>query len=115
VKQAARFGTQAEAKRFLISRVIEQAQTDGVSLSEAERHMLGWSESDPDFEPNDLLAEAPEVSETDFEPKIAGLIRRAYDRECRATSEAKLLYQEARDKLSEGDHYISVMVAQALG
>ena len=109
------FATQTEAKRFLVSRVIEQAQAESVPLSDAEIHMLSWSESDPEFEPNFELAEAPEVAEDPFEAKVAGLLRRAHDRECGRNSQAKLMYREARAKLSEGDHYILVMVGQALG
>ena len=109
------FATQTEAKRFLVSRVIEQAQAEGVPLSDAEVHMLSWSESDPDFEPNVEMAEAPDVEDGIFEPKIAGLIRRAYDRDCDRDSQAKLMYRDARQKLDEGDHYIVVMVEQALG
>jgi hypothetical protein len=109
------FGTQTDAKRYLVARVIEQAATEDVPLSEAERHMLSWSESDPDFTPDFDLVEAPEVSEPVFEPKVAALIRHAYDRDCHLNSQARLMYQEARAKLNEGDHYISIMIKQALG
>jgi hypothetical protein len=109
------FATQTDAKRFLVGRVIEQATAEGVSLSAAERHMLSWSESDPDFEPDFQLVEAPEVAESVLEPKVAALIRHAYDRDCALDGQASLMYREARTKLNEGDHYISVMIGQALG
>jgi hypothetical protein len=108
------FRTQTDAKQFLVARVIEQATSEGVHLSDAERHMLSWSESDPDFTPDFDLAEAPEVAEAVFEPKMAALIRHAYDRDCRLNGQAALMYDEALAKLSEGDHYISVIVEQAL-
>ena len=50
------FGRQWEAKQFFAQRVIAQAEKEGVCLSEAERHMLSWSESDPEFQPNYELA-----------------------------------------------------------
>ena len=56
------FRTQTDAKQFLVARVIEQATSEGVHLSDAERHMLSWSESDPDFTPDFDLAEAPDES-----------------------------------------------------
>lgn len=42
--------TQTEAKRFFVDKVVAQARSEGVSLSEAEREMLLWSESDPNVE-----------------------------------------------------------------
>ena len=41
----ARFGSAREAKEFLISRIVDQAQRDGVPLSEVERKMLYFSET----------------------------------------------------------------------
>jgi len=110
------FDTQGAAKRFIVAKVIEEADREGVALSAAERHMLRWSESDPDFVPDPTLAEVQEneIAEADFEAKIAGLIRRAYDRDAAADGDARLRYRAARSKLNEGDHYILVMMDQAL-
>ena len=76
------FDTQGAAKRFVVAKVIEQAEREQVTLRAAERHMLSWSESDPDFVPDPTLAEAQEneIPEAEFKTKVAGLIRRAYDR-----------------------------------
>jgi hypothetical protein len=41
--------TQSEAKRFFVDKVVARARVERVSLSDAERQMLSWSESDPDF------------------------------------------------------------------
>jgi len=46
------FYSQWEVKQFLAQKVITQAEKEGIGLSEAERYMLSWSESDPEFEPN---------------------------------------------------------------
>jgi hypothetical protein len=110
------FDTQGAAKRFIVAKVIEQAEREGVSLSAAERHMLSWSESDPDFVPDPTLMEAPEseISEAEFEAKIAGLIRRAYDRDAASDGDVRPIYRAARSKLNEGDHYILVMMDRAL-
>jgi hypothetical protein len=111
------FETQTAAKQFLVARVIEQAERDGVILSKAERHLLSWSESDPDFVPDPRLVDAhdAETPEAEFETKVAGLIRRAYDRDRAENGEARSRYRAARSKLEEGDHYILVMLDQALG
>jgi hypothetical protein len=110
------FETQTAAKRFVVARVTEQAEWEGVSLSAAERHMLSWSESDPEFIPDPALADtqATEIPEAEFETKIAGLLTRAYDRDLAANGDARSLYRAARAKLLEGDHYILVMMEQGL-
>jgi hypothetical protein len=41
--------TQTEAKRFFVDKVLAQAGAEGMTLSDAERKMLFWSESDPDW------------------------------------------------------------------
>jgi hypothetical protein len=87
-----------------------------VALSAAERHMLSWSESDSDFVPDFTLAAAQEteIPQAEFEAKVAGLIRRRYDRDIAADSDTRSRYRAARSKLNEGDHYIQVMLDQAL-
>jgi hypothetical protein len=67
------FDTQAAAKRFVAAKVVEQAEREGVALSAAERHMLSWSESDPDFVPDATLAEAQEreIPAAEIETKVA--------------------------------------------
>ena len=111
------FDSQGAAKGFVVAKIIEQAEREQIVLSAAERHMLSWSESDPDFVPDPTLAEAQEreISEAEFETKVAGLIRRAYDRDIAADGDARSLYRAARSKLNEGDHYILVMMDHALG
>jgi hypothetical protein len=111
------FDTQTAAKRFIVAKVIEQAEREGVSLSAAEQYMLSWSESDPDFVPDPDLAEAleAEIPEAAFEKKIGGLLCRAYDRDLATDREARTRYRAARAKLAEGDHYILVMMDLGLG
>ena len=41
--------THSEAKRFLVDKVVAQARVERTPLSDAERQMLSWSESDPDW------------------------------------------------------------------
>jgi hypothetical protein len=67
--------TQSEAKRFFVEKVIRRARTERVFLSDAERGMLSWSESDPDFIADPQLVEqlASEMSDEEYEKKIADL------------------------------------------
>lgn len=107
------FETQTAAKRFVVAKVIEQAEHEHLALSAAERHMLSWSESDPDFVPDPSLAveQEDQIPEAEFEAKVAGLIRRSY---VATDAEARSRYRAARSKLNEGDHYILIMLDQAL-
>jgi hypothetical protein len=115
------FQTQGEAKRFFVQKVIEQAESEGAPLSNEERGMLSWSETDPELtltaaERNALVAQlASEVSDDEYEASMAELVKRAFERDVTADSGAKARWQQAFSKLGEGDHYISVILAQALG
>ena len=75
--------TEREAKRFFADRIIKQAEFAGVGLSAAEQAMLFWSESDPDLRGGpDLVAQlATEISDGNYEAKIASLAERALDRD----------------------------------
>lgn len=109
--------SQAEAKRFVVDRVVSQAQVERVPLSDAERKMLSWSESDPDFVADTTLAEqlASEMSDEDYEKKIAGLLARHFAAEVAARPEARSEWKHAAAVLREGDHYISIMLDDAIG
>ena len=111
------FKTQSDAKRFIVDKVIEQASIDGVNLSDTERYNLSWSESYPDFKVDYELAEAleDEISSDEYEAKVAGLIRNAFERDIAAYPNTRSLYREAYDKMNEGDHYILVMMKSAIG
>ena len=82
--------------------------------------MLSWSETDPELtltaDQADALREelAAEVSDDEYEASMAELAARAYDRDA-ADREAKARWQQAFSKLREGDHYISIILEQALG
>lgn len=73
------------AKQFLISRVIEEAELEHVSLSDIEKKMLHFTEVHPSlpdmYEVNEEFDRNYDSDE--YESKIAGLLReaRARDRE----------------------------------
>jgi hypothetical protein len=111
------FATQAEAKRFFVERVLAQARAEQLQLSPAEQGMLSWSESDPSFTPDPALVEqlATEVSDEEYEGKIAGLLERSYRHDLTADSANGDRYREAYSVLTRGDHYLVVMIRRALG
>ena len=108
--------TEGTAKSFFVDAIVSQAKREGTVLSDNERWMLRFSESDPEFvvEPSRVSDFEAETSDKEYEAKIAGLIRRAYEHDRGLDSDATALYRDARDSLRHGDHYLMIMVDQAL-
>ena len=79
--------------------------------------MLYWSESDPEFNADPKLVEqlAAEMSDEDYEAKIATLLRNAFAADSATDSRAREEWQQARSVLKQGDHYILVMIDRAVG
>ena len=73
----------AAAKEFLISRVIEEARADGVTLSEVERKMLYFTEVHPSlpdiYDVNEQFERNYDRDE--YEAKISRLLKNARDRD----------------------------------
>ncbi len=110
------FGSQGQAKRFFVDRITDQASREGHPLSENERWMLSFSESDPEFVIDTARVRALEaaISDADYEKKVAGIAERAYENDVAANPEVAATYREAFRVLSQGDHYILVMLGQGL-
>ena len=109
------FNSAREAKEFLISRIIEEAQRENVPLSEVERKMLYFSESGwtlPDmttvYEDFDR-----EYDQNKYEKKIAKLIRKAAKRDRKESSDEYDVWWAAVRVLRREDHYILVMIGIA--
>lgn len=109
--------SQAPAKQFFISKVVNQAQQEGVNLSKAEKYMLGWSESDPSFVADNDLNEQfeKEITQEDFEKKIQALIKHAYEKDISNDKDMKNTYRTAYKSLKQGDHFILIIVGEAIG
>jgi hypothetical protein len=109
------FSTAREAKEFLVSKIVAEAKSENVSLSETERKMLYFSETRwtlPDImEVNDKFHR--EYDRTEYENKIARLIRTATSRARQTNPQDFASWMSAIRKLKKEDHYISVMVAAA--
>ena len=90
---------------------------EGLALSDAERQMLYWSESDPEFKADPKLVEqlASEMSDEDYEAKIAALLQSAFAADSAIDSRAPAVWQQARSVLKQGDHYILIMIDRAVG
>jgi hypothetical protein len=104
-------GTVREAKDFLAGKIVEEAKKAGVALSEIERKMLYFSETDWTL-PGMLEINAEferDYNDSEYERKIAGLIRNI--KACNVNDEQeKMTWDQAADKLKEGDNYLSIML-----
>jgi hypothetical protein len=109
------FGSVREAKQFVISRIVEEAQQEGTPLSEPERKLLYESAV---LEPARNLAEASEDFDTpsrqdQYERRIAGLIR-SFDRRARKErSDEWVIWWDAIQLLKKHDNYVVVMIDRA--
>jgi len=110
-----KFAGAKEAKEFLAGRIIDQAQREGISLSELERKMLYFSETD--WAPPDITDTArrfeSEYDSKEYERKITRLVRGALRRARREGDEDRKTWAEAIRILSNEDHYLLVMTGLA--
>jgi hypothetical protein len=107
-----RFHRAREAKEFLVSRIVEKAARESVPLSEVERKMLYFSETDrtlPDIpEVNDQFDR--EYDQGEYEKKIVRLVRNAAENDRKESGEQYEARWEAIHLLEKEDHYILVMI-----
>ncbi|HWF37778.1 MAG TPA: hypothetical protein VG322_04620 [Candidatus Acidoferrales bacterium] len=109
------FANAREAKEFLVSRIVAEAERENVPLSEIERKMLYFSETGwtlPDMtKVNDEFDR--EYGQSKYEMKITHLIRGGTKRLRKQNPEEFKLWISAARKLKKEDHYISVMLEAA--
>lgn len=104
-----RFKSVRAAKEHLIARIVAEAERDGVTLTDVERKMLYFSETGWTL-PGILEVNAEFEREYDldaYEQKVAGLVHAI--EECSAGEEQEA-WDDAVIKLSEGDHYLLVLI-----
>ena len=111
------FGSQSHAKRFFVDKIVAEAAAELRPLSDNERQMLSFSESDPEFVVDPVLVDklAAEISDGDYEAKVAGLLKRAYRRDVARDGATRDTCREAYAVLNQGDHYLLIMIDRALG
>jgi hypothetical protein len=104
------------AKQFLISKVLEEAESERVPLSQIERKMLYFTEAEASL-PDILEVNAEFEREYDanqYEDKIARLLQKARERDIQSPMRDQE-WKDALNTLKKEDHYILVMVHQAFG
>ena len=105
----------ADAKQFLISRVIEEAKVEDIPLSEIEKKMLYFTEVHPTIpDIYEVNAEFERNYDSDeYESKIASLLSNAHARDKEESPSKEQMWKDAIDALRKQDHYILVMVTKA--
>jgi hypothetical protein len=109
------FHSGREAKEFLISEIVAEAQSESIPLSEVERKMLYFTES------GWTLPDIREVSEDfdreydqdKYERKIAKLVKKADGRMRKGSRDDYDRWWAAIRFLQREDHYILVMIRLA--
>ena len=100
-----------EAKDFLVNQTAEQAALESVPLSDLEKRMMYFSESDDSCQNPIALNEEFEAqyNSDEYEAKLARLLRHAYSRTKKENPGQKRMWDEAIRELRKSDHYILAM------
>jgi hypothetical protein len=101
-----------QAKDFLVLQTAEQAALDNVPLTDIEKRMMYFTESDRiscdnPLGVNDEFEAQYETAE--YEPKISRLLHHAYDRLKVEAPERKRMWDQAVRELRKDDHYFLVL------
>ena len=86
------FESESHAKRFYVDKIVAEAAAELRPLSDSERQMLSFSESDREFVVDPALVNklAAEISDEEYEAKVAGLLKRAYQRDVARNSAERI-------------------------
>jgi hypothetical protein len=104
-----------QAKDFLVEQTAQQAALENIPLSDLEKRMMYFTESDPSYDDYiGLTAEFEEQYDTaEYEAKIARLLRNAHRRLKKENAETARVWKASFRKLREGDHYLLVLWSAA--
>jgi len=104
-----------EAKEFLISKIVAEAQRENAPLSEIERKMLYFTESGWTLPDMMQVSEQfdREYDQDEYEKKIARIIGKAYQGILHDSRDEYDKWWAAVRYLRREDHYISVLIGLA--
>jgi|HubBroStandDraft_1064217.scaffolds.fasta_scaffold134650_2 hypothetical protein len=109
------FHTGREAKEFLVSKIVAEAQRENAPLSEVERKMLYFTESGWTL-PDIMKVSADfdrEYDQDEYEQKIAKLVTKTYRRISKGSRDEYDRWRAAIRFLEREDHYLTVMIRMA--
>jgi len=97
------------SKQFLIDRIVNQAKREDVPLADVEIRMLGFAEVSANAKDMEAArAFEHDFNDEEYEAKIAGLIRRAYQQDKKA-GEVET-WDNALARIASRDMYLNVMI-----
>ena len=108
----AAFKSQRAAKEYLIGKLVAEAEREGKPLSEIERKMLYFSETDWTL-PGIMEVNAEferDYDNDEYERKICGLAKAIEAKWKNDSVEERDMWRAAIEKLCEGDHYLLVLL-----
>ena len=106
------FRTTKQAKDYLAERIASEASREGNPLTEVERKMLYFSETDWTLpEMTQISSEFDRDYDANaFEQRIAALVAKIVAGDRSQNQTATGTWDEAVEKLSDGDHYLNVLL-----
>jgi hypothetical protein len=109
------FDNARDAKEFLISKIVIEAERGGVPLSETERKMLYFTESGWTLPDIMHVSEKfdREYDQNKYEKKIAAIIAKAYKQTMDDSRDEYGRWWSAVRFLGKEDHYLSVLIGLA--
>lgn len=101
------FNTARDAKEYLVSQIVAEADREGAPLSEVERKMLFFTETAWTLPDIRAVSDAfdRDYDQADYEAKIAGIVENA-----RLASGDPDAWDEAVRILRSEDHYLTVLI-----
>jgi hypothetical protein len=109
--------TDKTAIDFFITKILDQAKKDNITISKAQEYVLSLNSSDPDSYSNEELINSfeNEAGIKQFEINIMGLISRAYRHDISNNSSQLENYRAAHRILQSGNYYLNYMVNRTIG
>ncbi len=117
------FDNAVEAKQFFISRIVAEAVRENAPLSDLEKRTLYFTETGSDAKQeylDDVTQLEDQYDDWEYEEKVTSLLKKAHEYDSEHPEElgvedANQIYESAYEILSKEDHYILVMIDEALG
>lgn len=105
-----------QAKDFLVAQAAEQAAIDHVALTDIEKRMMYFTESDPVSCPDPVALNdefEAQFDSPEYEAKMFKLLERAHERVQKEDPERARNWKEAVNELQKGDHYMLILLGLA--
>ena len=104
--------TAAQARQFLVDRVVDEAKREGAALTDVEIRMLGFSEASASSDDKEAAAVFErDYNKEHYENKIALMLGSVYERDIESGTKAD--WDQSLDELAEEDMYLFVMLEKA--